>query len=303
MKRSLQNPGAKQQGAVLIIVLWIIMLLTFLLAAHTNNVKTETRIVKDLVGQIRLRAAAEGVVNYLSMVHVNSPQGLTERSGQTLELDVGGQGILYRVIPETSFVSLNVASAEILEVLLSAVAQEGEDTVSLAAAIIDWRDPDNITLPNGAEGEEYESLGLSYLPRDGPFQSLEELSRVRGMSRSLLEKLEPYVSVFSNNPVVDLQYAPEKLVEILDGTHTSGDGEAQPVMSSTDGFGPTFSNYQLDNIAGAGVYRVQVEFAGNSNQMRQQMEITVSFGAGVIGRPYTIKKWNEYTAHFKLAED
>ncbi len=302
MKRPLQNPGTKQQGAVLIIVLWIIMLLTFLLAAHTNNVKTETRIVKDLVGQIRLRAAAEGVVNYLSMVHVNSPQGLTEKSGQTLELDIGGQGILYRVIPETSFVSINVASAEILEVLLSAVAQEGEDTASLAAAIVDWRDPDNITLPNGAEGEEYESLGFSYLPRDGPFQSLEELARVRGMSRSLLEKLEPYVSEFSINPVVDLQYAPEKLVEILDGTHTGGEDEEQPVMNGAVGLGPTFSNYQLDGIASAEIYRVQVEFAGN-NQMRQQMEITVSFGAGTSGLPYTIKKWNEYTAHFKLAED
>ncbi len=303
MSRLLTKRKARQEGAVLIIVLWIIMLLTFLLAAHTNNVKTETRIVRDGIEQIRLRAAAEGVINYLSLVHTQSGQGLIEKSGQTSKLEIGSQAILYRVVPEAAFVSMNAASSDLLEQLLSALAENGEDTESLAAAIIDWRDPDNIVSPNGAEAEEYESFGFDYVPRDGPFQSLEELGRVKGMSRSLLEKLEPYVSVFSNSPVVDLKFAPEQLLEIFDGTLNESEVEQVSEVDSATPAGITFDNYQSGVISDTGIYRIQVELADQHNSMRQQMEITVSFPAAAGSKPYMIKKWNPYTARFTLAEN
>lgn len=294
----------KQRGAVLIIVLWIIMLLTILLAGHSSNVKTETQIVTDSVGQIRLRAAAEGVINYLSALNHQSSEGLKAKSGQILKLELGGRTVRYRIIPETAFLSLNTASLEVLQRLIEALDDEGGDAESLAAAIIDWRDPDNITLPNGAEAEDYKAMGFAYVPRDGPFQSVEELARVSGMSRSLVEAMEPFVTVFSGSPSIDFQYAPEELKELLEGMIDSAQ-EVQPAAVKSE---LTFDNYQSDFVTNMGatdmgVYRVQVEFSENHNQMSQQMEITVSFAPGVSGKPYTIKKWNPYTAHFRLMEE
>lgn len=278
------------------------MLLTFLLAAHSSNIKTETRIVKDNVGQIRLRAATEGVANYLSLQSKLLAEGLKAQSGQVQELMLAGLAIRYRVIPESAYLSLNAASAELLQQLIADLDGEA-DAQSIAAAIVDWRDPDNIAQPDGAEAEDYEALGLGYAPRDGPFQSVQELARVRGMNRALLEAMDPFVTVFSNSPSVDLKYAPGKLVELLQGT--DGDveeGQTATVKSAAESV-ITFENYQGVIAIESEVYRVQVELAENHNQMSQQMEITVSFAPGISGQPFTIKKWNPYTAHFTLAEE
>ena len=56
---------------------------------------------------------------------------------------------------------------------------------AVAAAIIDWRDPDSIPAPGGAEHEYYTALPQPYLPRNGPFQTLGELLLVRGVTPAM----------------------------------------------------------------------------------------------------------------------
>lgn len=60
-------------------------------------------------------------------------------------------------------------------------------TLDVAAAIADWRDPDNTATPGGAEAEFYASRTPATLPRNGPFQTLRELLMVRGVTRQRLE--------------------------------------------------------------------------------------------------------------------
>jgi DNA uptake protein ComE-like DNA-binding protein len=55
-------------------------------------------------------------------------------------------------------------------------------TVDVAAAIIDWRDPDETPTQNGAEQESYPS----YRCKNGPFETVEELLLVRGVTPELL---------------------------------------------------------------------------------------------------------------------
>ncbi len=59
-------------------------------------------------------------------------------------------------------------------------------TVELADAVLDWIDDDDQPRQFGAERSEYESLGVPYVPRNGPLESLEELQLVRGVTPQLL---------------------------------------------------------------------------------------------------------------------
>jgi type II secretory pathway component PulK len=56
-------------------------------------------------------------------------------------------------------------------------------THDVAVAILDWRDPDSVAGPGGAEADYYGSLNPPRLPRNGPFQTLRELMMVRGITR------------------------------------------------------------------------------------------------------------------------
>ena len=69
------NGRGGQRGAVLVLVLWILTLLTFLLGAFSNEIRVENRIVGDMVERIRLRAGATAVLNYLALAGTASPEG------------------------------------------------------------------------------------------------------------------------------------------------------------------------------------------------------------------------------------
>jgi competence ComEA-like helix-hairpin-helix protein len=87
--------------------------------------------------------------------------------------------VVYGINDEESRLNLNQAAPEELGKLNGI-------TPDVAAAIVDWRDPDNNVSPGGAEAEYYASLRPPYLPRNGPFQTIRELLMVRGLSRELL---------------------------------------------------------------------------------------------------------------------
>ncbi|PWU09416.1 MAG: hypothetical protein C5B50_27465 [Verrucomicrobia bacterium] len=92
--------------------------------------------------------------------------------------DEGG-GIAFGVSDEESRLNVNVAS-------IDEFAKIDGMTPDIAAAIVDWRDPDNEVTPGGAEAEYYVALQPPYLPRNGPLQTIRELLMVRGISTQLL---------------------------------------------------------------------------------------------------------------------
>ena len=59
-------------------------------------------------------------------------------------------------------------------------------TPQIIDAILDWLDPDDIARPNGAEREYYSGLSHPYAPKNGPFESVEELLLVKGVTPQLL---------------------------------------------------------------------------------------------------------------------
>ena len=67
---------------------------------------------------------------------------------------------------------------------------------ALAQAIMDWRDADDFRRLRGAERDDYLKAGARELPRNEPFESVDELRFVRGMTPSILQKIAPSLTVF-----------------------------------------------------------------------------------------------------------
>ncbi len=99
-----------------------------------------------------------------------------------------------------------MADPGLLMALMKAVGvQEPENLVD---AILDWRDPDDLHLVNGAEDEQYAAAGLPYGAKDGPFDSVEELGQVMGFDRELYQALAPALTVTSGQASPALEFAP-----------------------------------------------------------------------------------------------
>ena len=194
----------RTKASILVGLLWCLALLSVVVITVLHTARTDLVIVKNYGDRIQAHYLALAGIekakallfqdakirsrngkNHTGELQAN-PQQFRDvafgrghfrvfRRGRT---DEGG-GIIYGVTDEESRLNVNSAPADQLEKLSGM-------TPDVAAAIIDWRDDDNVVTPGGAEAEYYSSLQPPSLPRNGPLQTIRELLMVRGVSRDLL---------------------------------------------------------------------------------------------------------------------
>jgi general secretion pathway protein K len=225
-ERSTSAPRPPQRGIALVIVLWVLALLTVMALGLTTAQRTEGALTQNQLDGARFRAAADAVIALTVLNLISTPlmppvEGDTDvwvPDGSPRGIELDGQRLEARLYNEQSRLNLNTASREqllaLIQLTLEQALAESEDSDidpaladALADAIIDWRDEDDLTQLNGAEDGDYESAGLAYGARDGPFQSVEELREVLGMTRELYQRLAPDLTVYTENARVDTQFA------------------------------------------------------------------------------------------------
>ena len=92
----------------------------------------------------------------------------------------------WRVGDEDGLVNINKAQRPVLENLLRQCGMEpGADRDTVIDSILDWRDANRDHRLNGAEEDYYRALDPGYSSKDGPFDVVEELLLVRGVTPRL----------------------------------------------------------------------------------------------------------------------
>ncbi len=99
-----------------------------------------------------------------------------------------GNGVInYKITDENGKVNLNSASREMLVKTLEASGVErGEENSTIADSILDWIDKNENHRLNGAESDYYLSLEPPYEAKNDLFDSLDELLKIRGMTKEIL---------------------------------------------------------------------------------------------------------------------
>jgi len=228
----------KERGIALLLVLWVVALLTIIAVALTGTQRTETALAGNQVDAARFRALAEAAIDYAMlnlMVPPITTQGreaqdapdpnLWAPDGSPNAWTFGGATLQVAVYNEASRIDLNQAPRDLLVRLLNAAGVPQDSVDFLADAIIDWRDPDNLRSPDGAEDGDYAAAGLPYGAKNGPFDCVEELQQVMGVTRQIYRLVEPALTVMSGSPQVDQQLASPLVIAALQGI-TVADAEA-----------------------------------------------------------------------------
>lgn len=201
-------------GFILIPVLMVIALLSLVALTMSQGARQDIRVAALNKHRAEAQALADGlavltirrVVNGKS--HGPNDQAL-KTDGTPLECLVGGSAATITVHDAAGLVDLNTSTRDQLERLLTGVGVDIDRASRLAAAIIDFRDYDDVTLPGGAETAEYLAAGRGYGPKNAPFETVDELEQVLGMTPELMTKIRPLITVHSQNDSVDLEAASE----------------------------------------------------------------------------------------------
>jgi general secretion pathway protein K len=180
--------------------------------------RSQIKVEAALNTRAELETLADGLVRLtafrLTQQSDTSPERLAI-DGTPVQCQLDGMFADIRINDVAGLIDINSASAEILLMLLRGVGAPEAEAAGLAAAIQDFRDGDDATSENGAEALEYQQAGRPYRAKNTPFESVNELDQVLGMTPELLQTLRPFVTVHSRSPILDISVAPLPLLQAL----------------------------------------------------------------------------------------
>ncbi len=168
----------RHPGSALLAVLWIIALLSMLVATTALLVMQDVDTVGTRRQMFRARMLAEMGLALAAHPDVKPDDPLLHQQiaeGEGYEVEIRGED--GRLNPNAL---LQRQDRETLRRVFRYWGMNLQQAEGLIDALIDWADADSFSMPKGAEFRQYNMPGL---PFNRPFRSLEEMSLVRGMAQ------------------------------------------------------------------------------------------------------------------------
>ncbi len=227
----------RQGGAVLIIVLWFIALMSLLVATLASEVRMAAKAVYYNQNNVRVWAKTLEALHLAQMELMiqrmppppeDSEIPLSERenplmrfNGQVLQLSHPlPAGVTVRIYDHAGKINLRSLDTNHLRELLREYI--GEDDLerldALQQAWDDWKDADDLKRVNGAEKAYYKTLDPPYEPRNGLFETLEEIRLIKGFDEVFKDlSLSDIFTIYGGTYRVNPNYASADVLRILPG--------------------------------------------------------------------------------------
>ena len=193
------RPMRKQRGIALILALWLTVMLTVIASGFAFSMRSEAIAARNMISMAQARAAANGAIERTVFELSRSITPDTwKRDGVRHYWREGDIAIAASATDESALIDLNTANEVLLRSLFINVGEADPDLAArIADAIQDWRDPDDLKRPNGAEEADYRAAGLKYKPANGPFETVTELARVMGVTPAIYTRVADSLTVHS----------------------------------------------------------------------------------------------------------
>jgi general secretion pathway protein K len=200
------------KGIALVLILWVLALLSVIAGEFSYAMRTEVNITRNFKEESEAyylalaglnRAIGELVRNQVAPqkkklledeAKREKHEDETSSDGDTQEparwrinvsippVPFGGGAFSVRIGNEAGKVNINQANEAFLKMMLDAFDLDDQQKSIIVDSILDWRDEDDLHRTNGAENDFYQSLPSPYDCKNAPFDSVEELLLVRGVT-------------------------------------------------------------------------------------------------------------------------
>jgi general secretion pathway protein K len=234
-KSRILNPAA---GVALLAVMSAVTVMMLVALAFSGSVQIETRTAIYRKEATQAYALALGGVQ-AAILEIAYPPGedqqneprLWKQGQRLLRVPYERGEALVEIVNETGKLDLNVAGRKQLASLFEARGLETTAAAHLAAAIDHWR---SVGVPDDRESQALEDYyrDAGYHPTHAPFASVEEVLRVRGMSRDIFYGTAEFsrengiqykygvgqdLTIYSHSLQLNVNYASEELLLSVPG--------------------------------------------------------------------------------------
>jgi general secretion pathway protein K len=290
-----------QKGVALVMVLWILLLVTISTGAYTLMARMDQLEAHTVLAGTRARFAAEAGMN-MALLSLRDPDELQRLipDGRSYFIPFQDAMVEVQVTDERGKLDINSAEELTLQQLFTGHGLDDEFAVYLAAAVLDWRDEDEIERANGAELDTYSASGLDVGPGNRQFIMLDEVLQVLGMPWDLYVKMEPGITVYSNQGQPNPAFAPvEALLALPDMTEEDALNfvEQRHSQDASNNEGVALPSGELVMARGRGLTYSILAKATLPNGVWDQIEATIRLGGNRDGVPYRVLRWREGFHH------
>lgn len=213
---------------------------------------------------------------------------------------LGRANVAVSFLPEAARIDLNFASSQLLINFFTALGVQRQQAEQYAERIDGWitapRPRSTFVTSDNTEEALYRAAGRSYGPRGAPFAHIDELSLVLELPPTLVERMKPFVTVYSGRFGVDvLDAAPEVVAAIpgLTPNMLSALAEARRAGAEPEAVNRIVGALPLAGVATiepGNVYRVQVRIRYD-NGRQDASEVVIL--TGLTDKPYRILWWRD----------
>jgi general secretion pathway protein K len=209
---------SREHGFALVSVLCAAAILAIIVASVLATSRSEIRLAQQEQQIAELDTIASGALN-IAILRLLDPSISMQPPVDATPFTVYFAEHLLRltVQDEAGKIDLNMVQPDLLLRLLISTGVDPIAAQTLADRILDWREAGIGKRLNGAKAPEYRAAGYAYGPREGPFETVEELKLVMGMTPQLFDALAPTLTVYSQTPWVDPSVAPPGVLRALPG--------------------------------------------------------------------------------------
>jgi len=281
------NKPRKNRGMALLLVLVIVALLTSLLTDLAFSTMVDMRLTETFRDTTKAYYLAKGGINagrMLLSIDKNQYDSLDEAwSKGIVSYPVGEGSVSIQIEDQDGKLALNslvignnpqaIMIDRFYRFLVNMELDQQADPAELVAALIDWLDSgddhfteihtDGQSLPvNGAEDIYYMSLPQPYHCKNGPIETLQELSLVKGFTPEIIKKISPHLAV-NGSESININTASAQVLMSLDLQISRDDAQTIIDYRQTE---PIITIAQLEDVVAPAVYIVLKTFA-NLNQL------------------------------------
>lgn len=284
-----------QRGLALVMVLWVVMLLSIMAGSFVYTTRTETTLISHAVDRARALAAVEAGMIYATYRQLKPiPEQPWPADGRVRNWQFGDAEIAITLRDASGKIDLNHADRALFKGLLTNVGGlDDGDAEALLDKIEDFRDPDDLRRPQGAERADYQAAGRPG-PKNAPFESVDELQQVLDMNAQLYEGIADALTVHSYQAGINPEAAPAKVLYALPGIDSATVDdylEQRRLSRERDEPPPPFPEAGAFQVGPSGVYHVAARVLTEGGALVQAEAVLA--GHGRRGGASGFSAWRE----------
>jgi general secretion pathway protein K len=196
--------ASRQRGVALAIVVWFIAGMSLLVAGIVAHARIDTQMAQLHIARAKAVAAGDGAVQLMLVDMMTAKDFATDPgSFASAQYRLGDMEVSVTLLPVTALVDINAAPLELLVALFVVAGGVDEEQARLIA--------ENV-VKSRTQGIGPEGVGARKLKLDSP----EDLLRIEGVSRTLLDNLRDFIVAGATaQGSTDWTLVPDPLVEVL----------------------------------------------------------------------------------------